>query len=255
MNESMPNVAPTTPPGIKPVAVPAPIVTYILMGVTILIYILEITSESFLGTNYPVALGIKYNDGIMAGQWWRLFTATFLHGPIFHIALQMLWLYLMGRGVEPLFGKLRFFLLYVLSGFAGNVLSFLFTSDLTYGSGSALFGLIAAQVAFLYINREIYGAQVWVSLRNIGLIIALNFLIMFLPGIDKVSSIGGLLGGLLFSFLAAPKMAVIALEVNNQPVVMLKDTRTTRDSLIALAIMLIVFGGLAALKIFGVFAF
>lgn len=229
-----------------------PYVTYSLIGFTVLVYLAGLASESYFGINLAVAFGIKHNPSIQQGQWWRLFTSIFLHGQIWHIGLQMLWLYWMGRNLESLFGRLSFLILYLLSGFAGSALSVWVSPETnSYGSGSGLFGLIAAQVAYLYLNRNIFGNRAWDNLRSIGIIIGINILFSLIPGFDQIGLIGGLLGGLLYSWFAAPKLLLIPTSVENQSVLLLKNTRSIKDTLLAALIVLAVFGAIVLAKVSG----
>jgi rhomboid protease GluP len=89
---------------------------------------------------------------------WRLFTPLLLHGSIAHIGFNMYALFIIGPGLERYYGHLRFLVLYLLAGFAGNVFSFLFTPALSVGASTAIFGLVAAQGVFLYRHRQLFGA-------------------------------------------------------------------------------------------------
>ena len=57
------------------------------------------------------------------GDWWRLFTAAFLHFGIFHIGFNMYALYIFGPPLEANLGRLRFSILYVFAGVGGSLLS------------------------------------------------------------------------------------------------------------------------------------
>ncbi len=99
-------------------------------------------------------LGLKVNELIVQGQYWRLLTPMFLHGDILHLGFNMYALYIFGPSLERYFGHLRFITLFVLSGFAGNVLSFMFSAAPSLGSSTAIFGLLGAEGVFLYRNRQ-----------------------------------------------------------------------------------------------------
>jgi hypothetical protein len=105
-----------------------PFVVYTLLGITFAVYLLQMASQFALGVDYPAAIGMKVNPQIVNGELWRLITPMFLHGSILHIGFNMYALYVLGPGLERHYGHWRFLGLYALSGFAGNVMSFLFSS-------------------------------------------------------------------------------------------------------------------------------
>ncbi|HTX92884.1 MAG TPA: rhomboid family intramembrane serine protease [Anaerolineales bacterium] len=208
------------------VAVPnaKPYVMYSIMGVTFLVYLLQLAGQYLLppslanpllntyGTSDLVAiLGEKVNIFIRAGQLWRLITPVFLHDStlpygILHIGFNMYALYLYGRGLEARFGHWRFFLLYFLSAYAGNVLSFLITPNPSLGASTAIFGLLAAEGMFIFQNRALLGNRATRALVNVLTIAALNLLIGFSsPGIDNFGHLGGIIGGSLFTWFGGPR--------------------------------------------------
>src|SRR5689334_17577565 len=67
----------------------APYVTYTIIGITILFYLLQLASEALLGGDLPAALLMKSNDAIRDGQLWRLLTPALLHGSPAHIGFNM----------------------------------------------------------------------------------------------------------------------------------------------------------------------
>ncbi|MBN1148005.1 MAG: rhomboid family intramembrane serine protease [Anaerolineales bacterium] len=205
-----------SPPSQSPVPPPArrwsgagqppeqPLVSYTLLGVTVLVFALQLLSELTLGVDYPAMMGMKVNYLIVSGELWRLITPVFLHGSILHIGFNMYALYIIGMGLERQYGRARFLVLYFLAGFAGNVLSFLFSQAPSLGSSTAIFGIIGAQGVFFYRNRHIFGAPAQRALMNIVMIAAINLVIGMSPGIDNWGHIGGLIGGTLFAWFAGP---------------------------------------------------
>jgi len=186
----------------------APTVSYIIMGLTVFVYLLQVASQYLLGNDWPALLGLKVNSLIVSGQVWRLFTPMLLHGSILHIGFNMYALYLFGPGLERHFGHWRFLALYVLSGFAGNVMSFLFATAPSLGSSTAIFGLLGAEGVFLYQNRELFGKNAQRALTNIVLVGVINLAIGLSPGIDNWGHVGGLLGGTLFAWFGGPMLKV-----------------------------------------------
>ena len=182
-----------------------------------------------LGIDIPSQLGLKVNSLIAQGQIWRLFTPMLLHGSLLHIGFNMYALYLLGPGMERYFGHWRFFILYVLSGFAGNVASFMFSAAPSLGSSTAIFGLLGAEGVFLYQNRGVLGNFARRALNNIIFVAAINLLIGLSPGIDNWGHLGGLIGGSLFAAIGGPILSVEGIFPNLN----LTDKRETREVVIA----------------------
>ena len=218
----------------------APYVTYTIMGVTILAYFLQWTSY---GDTFVEAL-IKSNDQIRAGELWRLLTPALLHANLTHIGFNMYALLSFGTSLERFFGHGRFFLLYLLGAFAGNVASFLFAQEGSYsvGASTAIFGLLGAEAVFLIQNRKVFPGHFRSAIGNIIFIAAINlFVIGALPGIDNWGHIGGLLGGLLFTAFAGPKWDFEGI----YPAYHLVDKRPFSSVMVGAAIVVLIFGGLA----------
>jgi rhomboid protease GluP len=199
-----------------------------------------------LGGDLPAALGIKINELIAQGELWRLITPMFLHGSLLHIGFNMYALFIFGPGLERHFGHARFLALYLLSGFAGNVVSMIFSDAPSLGSSTAIFGLLGAQGVFLYTNREMFGGSARRALNNIISIAAINLVIGLSPGIDNWGHLGGLLGGTLFAWIGGPLLGVEGIQPNLKVV----DKRETREVLVASAAVVLVFTVLAAAVIY-----
>ncbi len=229
----------------------SPAVTYTLLAVTVLVYVLQLGTKALTGTDIPELLGMKINQAIMAGQLWRLLTPMFLHDDTFilHIGFNMYALVIIGSDLERRFGHWRYLLLYALAGFAGNVFSFLLSPAPSLGASTAIFGLLGAQMVFLYQNRKLFGSGARRALQNALMVAGINLLIGLSPGIDNWGHVGGLLGGLAFTWFAGPKLG---LREEAYPRFQLEDARGGRELFIGAALVVLVFGGLAAAKIFGI---
>jgi rhomboid protease GluP len=218
-------------------------VTYTILGVTVVAYLLQLLSEFIFGYDLAIELGAKANDAIRAGQLWRFFTPMLLHGSILHIGFNMYALNAFGAGLERRYGHGRFLLLYILSGFAGTVFSFLFSSAYSIGASGAIFGLVAAEGIFLFQNRKLFGSQVRGALNNVIFVVAINLFLGLQPGIDNWGHMGGLMGGLIFAWFAGPHWEVQGISPNLQVV----DQREPRDVIVGVAMVTIIFGTLAAI--------
>lgn len=221
----------------------APIVTYTIIGITVVIFLLQWGSINLLeGLDLPEALGMKVNYLILQGQLWRLITPVFLHGGATHIILNMYGLYAFGPSLERHYGHARFLALYLLAGYAGNVLSFLFSVNNSLGSSTAIFGLLGAEGMFLYQNRKLFGANARNALLNIVMLAVLNLGIGITPGsrLDNWGHVGGLLGGSLFAWSGGPLLRLEGV----YPSFHLVDGREKRDIVIAALSVFLLFSAL-----------
>lgn len=218
-------------------------VTYAIMGITIVVYLLQLLSNFTLGYDFLVGLGAKGNEAIRSGQLWRFLTPVLLHGSIFHIGVNMYALNAFGSGLERRYGYGRFILLYILGGFAGTVFSFLFTQANSIGASGAIFGLIGAEGIFLFKNRNLLGKQVGQAINNVVFVVVLNLLLGLQPWIDNWGHIGGLMGGLIFAWFAGPHWEVRGISPNRHVI----DRREPRDVIVGTAVVTIIFCTLAAI--------
>jgi membrane associated rhomboid family serine protease len=133
------------------------------------------------------------------GEWWRVFTAAFLHiGPI-HLAMNMLGLLIFGSELERQLGRGRFLALYLLSALGGAAAIQLFGDPRVpvAGASTAIYGLLGALAVFMVVRRQ--------DVRGILTLLAINIVISFLPGISLLGHLGGLVAG------AAAACVIVAL--------------------------------------------
>jgi membrane associated rhomboid family serine protease len=151
---------------------------------------------SVLGRAVYVANGPEH--GIAAGEWYRLFTAMFVHYGVLHLLTNMYALWILGRDLERVLGPLRFTGLYVLAGLGGNVAAYLFAAPngFTAGASTAVFGLMAG--IFVILKR------LKLSVAPILPVIVINVIFTFV--IANIS-IAGHLGGLAVGAVVAGVLA------------------------------------------------
>lgn len=237
------------PPVTRPVRVSlekttSPTVTYAIMGVTVFVYLIQMFTQQFYGQDLAALYGMKINTAIYAGQFYRLLTPMLLHGSLLHLGFNMYALFVIGTRLERVMGHGRFIVLYVVAGFAGNVMSFLFQPAPSLGASTAIFGILAAEAVFIYQNRQ-YVANARNMLTNIIGLLAINLLLGFSGQIDNWGHLGGLLGGAIFAWFGGPK---IGLREDEYPPT-LGDTRTGSDVLLAAILVLGLFGSAAVAAI------
>lgn len=180
-----------------------PYITYFMIGSCILIYIGQMLTRNTLGGDLLSLYGAKVNAAIIQGEYWRLITPMWLHGSLLHILFNMYALGIFGSSLERFYGHGRFLLLYLLAGFAGNVVSFMMSPRNSLGSSTAIFGLLAAQGVFIYQNRALIRNSRSLLVNTIA-IAGINLLLGLSPGIDNWGHLGGLIGGLAFAWSAGP---------------------------------------------------
>jgi membrane associated rhomboid family serine protease len=116
-----------------------------------------------------VIYGARINEAILAGELWRFLTPALLHGSLPHIAFNMYALLSFGTSLERHFGHGRFFLLYVLGAFTGNVASFLFSPylvvHLIWSAHEAVFPWNRRSLAFRAIGKYHLSAAITVYHR------------------------------------------------------------------------------------------
>lgn len=167
--------------------------TNLLVAVNVLAFIWQLSTLGGVDGDHGY---LAPRDVLQYGEWWRIFTAAFLHGSIPHVALNMLALYYVGNLVEQLFGKIRFALLYVLAIIgSGLAIVYFSTYDVpTLGASGAIFGLFGALVA---VGLRL-GARGRSLIGQVLPVIAINLVFTFaIPGISVSAHIGGLITGFI----------------------------------------------------------
>jgi membrane associated rhomboid family serine protease len=186
------------------------IVTWTLVGVNVLLYIVELAHAS-LGNDWAMLGGaISGNQviGVAAGQWYRLITSAFLPppglsglGPV-DIIFNMWALIIVGPSIEHMLGRLRYLAVYLISGIGGSVAFYFLApaNEAALGASGAIFGLFGAW--FVLSRRQ------GLSSRGVVMVIGLNLVLDFVfPGIAWQAHVGGLLAGCLLTaaYVYAPR--------------------------------------------------
>jgi len=174
--------------------------TNVLIALNVAVFALQM----WVYPNIP-ALFAKNNYRISAwGEYYRLFTAMFVHANAIHLLVNMLSLRNVGPMAEIVFGPIGFPLVYFGSGLAGSYLSYMRTPANAVGASGAIFGLVSAVWYFVHSHRDrraVGAAQVENSLLST---VVMNLLFGFAArNIDNWNHIGGLLGGVLSSFIVS----------------------------------------------------
>ncbi len=171
------------------------VVVPLLIAVNVLVYALTAFQSGDPMANHIGSSafedGVLWPAGIVAfDEWWRLFTSGFLHYGLLHLGMNMLALFVLGRDLELLLGRVRFLAVYFLSMFAGAVAVFAFgaVDTGTAGASGAIYGLMGAiLVAVLKLRLN--------ATTAIGIIVLNVVLSVSLPNISLLGHLGGLVAG------------------------------------------------------------
>jgi membrane associated rhomboid family serine protease len=170
---------------------PTPIVLTIIAIDVVVFFLERFGNDNAVIAKYalsPVAIHFQH-------QYYRAFTAMFLHANFQHIFFNMVALLIVGPAVEVQLGKVRFVALYLIAGLGGSVASYLLSpfNELGLGASGAIMGVMGAYVV-LGLRRKLPIAPV------VGLIV-LNLLIGFTGNIDWRAHLGGLAVGSLLALV------------------------------------------------------
>lgn len=183
------------------------LVTKLLVGVNAGIWLVGLIAGSIqLLEPFALANLVRFGDGplegVLAGDWYRMLSAAFIHVQVWHIALNMFALWILGSILEPVLGRWRFVALYLLSALGGSAVSLLGLGpgEIGIGASGAVYGLFGA----LFVVARRFGRDV----SSVVVILVINAVISFtVPNIDWRAHLGGLITGAVvaFAFAHAPK--------------------------------------------------
>jgi len=177
-----------------------PPVTIATLALLALIFVAEIRMGALASKEAIIAMGALARERVVAGEYWRLLTAPWLHGGTEHLVGNGIALYILGMVCEAAFGRAQLFVLYVLSGLAGSLVSMLVSVGPSVGASGAIFGLQGAAIVLLRRERD----RLLVRDRRVGFVLLIWAIYTIAGGltdpfIDNGAHIGGALGGALIA--------------------------------------------------------
>jgi rhomboid protease GluP len=182
--------------------------TYAIIGINIIVFILmAINGAGIFSANALVHIGwgSNYSPLTLSGDWWRLFTCMFIHFGIIHLAMNSYALYMAGVYLEPMLGKTKYIVAYLVTGIFASLASLWWHSEgvNSAGASGAIFGLYGVFLALLFTN--LIPKQMRSSLlQSIGVFVVFNLIYGTKSGIDNAAHMGGLLSGLIIGFIFYP---------------------------------------------------
>ena len=174
----------------------APVVTYSMMAICVLMYVVTSVSPSLKAS-------LSLVPATLASRPWTILTGAFLHHDFMHILFNMLSVYWVGRAIEPVMGRWRFLTLYLVSALGGSAFilawcliqpSEIFVS--TVGASGAVFGMFGA----VFVLQRLGGSDTTLILVLLGISLVRGFTA---SGISWQGHIGGAIAGVAATWVLA----------------------------------------------------
>jgi rhomboid protease GluP len=239
--EDRPTRPPRGPSGIQNLFQRFP-TTFGLIAITVAVFLQQWITAALFGDGLVCgrgdllcALGVKQNQAIRAGEIWRFVSPIFIHVNLLHLFVNMYSLYALGPATERFFGAPRTLAFYVLTGIMGVVFSLLFSPQPSAGASGAIFGLLGAFGAFLFLHRDIFGRLGKLQLRQIVIVALINLTLGLSPGIDNWGHFGGLLTGIGLTWLMGPRFELKQFDLLSRQVVDRQPWNRVRTRMIVAA--------------------
>lgn len=176
----------------------------IIVAANILVFLVLSLMGDTEDTQFMLEHGAEFAPLVAQGEYYRLATSMFLHFGIDHLFSNMLVLIFLGDTLEECVGKLRYLLIYLGGGLAGNVVSVWFALRtgnfaVSAGASGAVFAVIGALIFLVIRSRGRLGDY---SGKRLILMAALSVLQgLTAGGVDNCAHIGGVIAGFLFALI------------------------------------------------------
>jgi len=181
------------------------LVNTLIIAVNIIIYLAVHHTSLFGKTEEILHKGaLSWYHVKEKGEYYRIFTSMFLHSDFEHLINNMLVLFFVGDKLEQIVGKVKYLIIYFVTGIIAGIFSIgynMLKGEQVYsiGASGAIFGIVGAMVYILLVNKG--------RLQNISSRQILLFTLFSLYGgivntnIDNVAHIGGFIGGIILALL------------------------------------------------------
>lgn len=183
--------------------------TKLLIGVNVAVFLLQLSRGATNDAAEFVEMGAAYTPLLSEGEWWRIFTAQFLHWGAMHLAFNMMGLWILGRTVEAILGFWRSIALYLLCG-AGGMLIAWTASQLSpdqhpiilLGASASVLGLVGTQAAISLLDYRHTGSMVAKAQLNtmIQIVLLQAVFDMMVPQVSSTAHTGGAAVGFCITY-------------------------------------------------------
>lgn len=184
-----------------------PVIATILIVINLFVWLVLEAGGDTTDGYYMLKCGAAYAPWIFEdGMWWRLFTCTFLHFGAEHLVSNMLMLFVLGTILERALGKVRFSVVYILSGLSGSLLSCGIeykTGEyaISAGASGAVYGIVGGLIALAIWNK---GKVEDLTMKELFIMLGICLVYGFTePDVDVWGHMGGLIGGIVLGSIFA----------------------------------------------------
>lgn len=195
--------------------------TYSLITVMVVLFLMTMFFDIITAGNLNFAEILVFFGGenlplVLDGEIWRLVTAAFLHADLIHIAMNLYSIWFIGRYIESFFGSRNLLSIFIFSAIGGSLFSLLVTfasavlgfatfdsalATVSVGASGGLFGYMGFLIGSK-MRRDPYTPDLPIDERSLIPVVIINLLYGFMvPGINNWAHIGGLITGILLSFV------------------------------------------------------
>ncbi len=183
--------------------------TPILLNINLLVFIAMALSGVHMMTpavNSLLQWGANYKPLTLSGEWWRLITCCFVHIGILHLLMNMYALLYIGLLIEPILGRSRFIIAYMVTGVIASLTS-LWWHDISVSAGAsgAIFGMYGVFLALLTTNIVEKSTRKPL-LISITIFVIYNLMSGMKEGVDNAAHIGGIVSGIIIGYLYLPSL-------------------------------------------------
>lgn len=170
-----------------------PVVVPVLIALNVAVFLVTVVQARSLNGNDAAEVFQQWSlvpAFVAGGEWWRIGTAGFLHYGPMHLLFNMLALWVIGRDIEVILGRVRFVAVYLVALLGGSAAALLFygSNAQVAGASGAVFGLMGGLVVVL--------RRIQAPLSQVLIVIGINIVLsVVLPGVSLIGHLGGLVVG------------------------------------------------------------
>jgi membrane associated rhomboid family serine protease len=171
--------------------------TSMILAANLIVYLLMLLTGQPKDTDTLIRFGAMVNEPPYRNEYWRYFTSMFVHIGFEHLLFNGFALFVFTPPMERIAGRLRYLILYLGSGLAGNLATVLLSPDpfVSAGASGAIYGIFGAFLYLILLRKDLFdqSARTTVySMLGLGLVYSLA-----VPGVNFYAHAGGFAGGFL----------------------------------------------------------